>query len=466
MATIVTRAGKGSPLTNNEVDANFVNLNTELVGKVATVASADGSVAVTGTTAIDLAVVKAPAAMSVVVTVRNSTGATLTKGTVVYITGATGQTSTVSKAIATSDSTSAQTLGLIAADIPNNTTGSVILVGGLDDVDTSAYADGQQLYLSPTTAGGMTSTKPYAPNHLVYTAVVEYAHAVHGKLFVKVQNGYELDELHDVAAQTPTNGQTIVYNSTSGLWEKNTVSLTAGVNGTLAVTKGGTGATTLTGYIKGNSVYAFTASSTIPASDISSGAALSKTDDTNVTLTLGGSPTTSLLAATSLTLGWTGQLSVARGGTGAATLTGIVVGNGTSAFTTVTAPSGAVVGTTDTQTLTNKRVTPRMNSQSSTTSPWAWNSDSYDIQAFTALANALTINADAGTPTDGQRTVLRFKDDGTARTLTWTTGATNAFRAIGVTLPTTTVVGKTVYVGCLYNAFDSRWDAVAVSQEA
>jgi hypothetical protein len=243
-------------------------------------------------------------------------------------------------------------------------------------------------------------------------------------------------------------------------------SLTLGWTGQLGVARGGTGAATLTGYVKGTGTAALTASATIPASDISSGAALTKTDDTNVTLTLGGTPASALLAATSITAGWTGQLAVSRGGTGAATLTGIVVGNGTSAFTTVTAPSGTIVGTTDTQTLTNKRVTPRMNSQTTTTSPWAWNSDSYDIQAFTALANALTINADAGTPTDGQRAIFRFKDNGTARALTWTTGATKAFRAIGVTLPTTTVISKTVYVGCIYNSADSRWDAVAVSQEA
>lgn len=75
--------------------------------------------------------------------------------------------------------------------------------------------------------------------------------------------------------------------------------------------------------------------STISASDIVSGQALTKTDDTNVTLTLGGSPTTALLAATSLTLGWTGQLGVPRGGSGlaAATIHNLMIGNGTSPFT-------------------------------------------------------------------------------------------------------------------------------------
>jgi hypothetical protein len=127
---------------------------------------------------------------------------------------------------------------------------------------------------------------------------------------------------------------------------------------------------------------------------------------------------------------------------------------------TTTSPSGSgKISTTG-------GIVTRVNAQTTTTSPWAWNSDSYDQQSFSALANALTINADAGTPADGQKAVFRFKDNGTARALTWTTGASKAFRAIGVTLPTTTVINKTLYVGCIYNGADARWDAVAVAQEA
>jgi hypothetical protein len=229
---------------------------------VQTIASTDGSVTITGTTALDLSVAVAGSTSNVLLPVRNTTGATLTKGTAVYISGATGQLSTVSKAIATGDATSAQTLGLVTANIANNSNGNVTLIGTITNIDTSAYTDGQQLYLSPTTAGTLTGTKPYAPNHLVYMAVVESAHPSQGKLFVKVQNGYEMDELHDVSAQSPTNGQTLVYNSTTDLWEKNTVSLTAGVNGTLPVANGGTGATTLSsGYLlKGNGTSAVSAS--------------------------------------------------------------------------------------------------------------------------------------------------------------------------------------------------------------
>jgi hypothetical protein len=215
------------------------------------VTSTDGSVTVTTTgSTVDLSVAVAASTTNVIVQVRNTTGATLTKGTAVYISGATGQIPTVTKAQANSDASSAQTLGLISADLANNTNGYVTVIGLITDIDTSAYTDGAQLYLSGTTAGTLTATKTYAPTHLVYVAVVEYAHAVHGKLFVKVQNGYELDEIHNVSAQSPTNGQTIIYNQTTSLWEK--ANLTAGTgisvtNGAGSITVANTGVTSVSG---------------------------------------------------------------------------------------------------------------------------------------------------------------------------------------------------------------------------
>jgi hypothetical protein len=82
------------------------------------------------------------------------------------------------------------------------------------------------------------------------------------------------------------------------------------------------------------------------------------------------------------------------------------------------------------------------------------------------LAVPATIASPTGTSSEGQALVIRVKDNGTARALTWTTGASGAYRAVGVTLPTTTTAGKVLYVGCKYNSNDLRWDAIALSQEA
>lgn len=162
----------------------------------------------------------------------------------------------------------------------------------------------------------------------------------------------------------------------------------------------------------------------------------------------------------SLTADVKDTLAVANGGTGATTLTGVLKGNGTSAVTAVTAPSGTIVGTTDTQTLTSKRVTARIGTTASSSTPTP-SADDHDQYNVTALAAAATFGSPTGTPTDGQSLTIRIKDNGTARTLAW-----NAiYRAVGCTLPTTTVISKTVYIGLIYNGADSKWDAVAVSQE-
>jgi len=174
--------------------------------------------------------------------------------------------------------------------------------------------------------------------------------------------------------------------------------------------------------------------------------------------------------------GPTGAASTVAGPTGptgaASTVAGPTGPQGVAGPTGPTGPTGAAstvagpTGPTGPTGSTGSYAAPRVSSAASITSPLAWNSDNYDEYAATAQANALTISADAGTPVDGRKIIFRFKDNGTPQTLTWTTGSTNSFRAVGVTLPTTTVANKTAYVGCIYNAADSRWDAVAVAQEA
>lgn len=146
--------------------------------------------------------------------------------------------------------------------------------------------------------------------------------------------------------------------------------------------------------------------------------------------------------------------------------------NGGSHLTILT--SGNVgIGTTPSYKLdvsgkinTTNGILPRIYTTTTQASPWAWNSDTYDQLCITGLSNNLTINADAGTPTDGQKVIFRIKDNGTARTLTWTTSGSKSFRAIGLTLPTLTVASVVLYVGCIYNSADSYWDVVAVSVPA
>jgi len=154
--------------------------------------------------------------------VRNQTGSTLAAGTIVYINGATGNRPTVTPAQANNDANSAQTFGFVKTSIANNGFGFVIVRGELENINTSALTEGVQLYLSPTTAGTWTTTKPSAPQHLVYVGIVVRAHPTQGVILVAVQNGYEISELHDVKITGPTNGQVLKYDSTQSLWVNGT----------------------------------------------------------------------------------------------------------------------------------------------------------------------------------------------------------------------------------------------------
>ena len=168
---------------------------------------------------VNIASVNVQSSTNLIREVRNTTGATLTIGTVVYINGATGNKPTVAKAQANAESTSARTFGLIQSSIANNANGYVVVFGDLTGVDTSSFSEGAQLYLSPTTAGSYTSTKPVAPNHMVYVGKVTRSHPTLGQIEIDIQNGFEVDELHNVLITDEKDGDALVYEELSGLYK-------------------------------------------------------------------------------------------------------------------------------------------------------------------------------------------------------------------------------------------------------
>ena len=152
--------------------------------------------------------------------VKNATGSTINKGSVVYISGASGANALISLAQANSEMTSSSTIGLLESTLTTGSSGLVIVTGVISGVDTSAAVDGDPAYLSPTVAGGIVygvANKPKAPNHLVYLGTVTRAHATVGEIQIRVANGYELDELHDVQITSPTANDFLVRNG-SNLW--------------------------------------------------------------------------------------------------------------------------------------------------------------------------------------------------------------------------------------------------------
>jgi len=225
--------------------------STLTAGTGVTITNGAGSITIDATGAQEL----------LTATVKNAESVPITKGQVVYLFSATGNMPSVKLAANTSDATSAKTFGVVSStSIAANGTGTVTCVGVVDGLNLGAFNDGDTVYLGAT-AGTITATKPYAPNHLVYVGIIERANAGNGELYVKVQNGYELDEIHDVQiTSAPAAGALLMRDATNSLWKANRLSagtniavtnadtsVTIGLTGTVAVANGGTGVTTSTG---------------------------------------------------------------------------------------------------------------------------------------------------------------------------------------------------------------------------
>lgn len=154
------------------------------------------------------------------VPVKNNTGSTLNKGQVVYPSGSVGASGVIEVSLAqgNNDNNSAQTFGVVAESISNGQQGFIQTFGLMEGINTNGLTAGQVIYLSPTVAGGLTSTKPSAPNHMVYVGFCIRSNANNGIIFVRTQNGYELEELHNVKITNPQDGQVLKYQASTGLW--------------------------------------------------------------------------------------------------------------------------------------------------------------------------------------------------------------------------------------------------------
>jgi hypothetical protein len=178
---------------------------------------------------------------SATTTVRNESGATYLAGTVCILNGNSGNKPLAVKAQANSEATSSGTFGVIRYDLSTNTNGDAVTSGLLAGVDTSAYTAGQVLWLSPTTAGGYTTTKPSAPNHAVKVGIVQRSHATQGEIIIAIQNGFELEELHNVAITSVANNNIIAYDSATSLYKNidgTTLYDAAGVGVAMAIALG------------------------------------------------------------------------------------------------------------------------------------------------------------------------------------------------------------------------------------
>lgn len=267
-----------------------------------------------------------------------------------------------------------------------------------------------------------------------------------------------------------TSGGVLYYSgpttlASSAALSANALVIGGGAGVAPSTTTTGTGVVTAVGNAVNTSGGLVTQSGTLTASAVllggGSGTAIaSTTTGTGVVTAVGNAVNTSgglvtqsgTLAASALLLGGGSGTAISSTTTGSGVVTALGnAANATGGFATI---NGAA-------TLTNKRIDPRVSSTTSTSSITP-DISSYDQYCVTAQAATLTINAPIGTPVDGDKLIFRILDNGTSQTLSWNA----TFTAIGVTLPTATTISKTTYVGCIYNANNTRWDVVAATTQA
>jgi hypothetical protein len=162
--------------------------------------------------------------------VKNATGSTIAKGKAVYVSGAVGSSGHMEISLASnaSEASSSKTFGITRAQILNGADGEIVSEGLLQGINTVGANDGDPIWLG--TSGNLIfglANKPSSPNHLVFLGIViRGGQANTGSMFVKIQNGFEIEELHNVSITNPQNGDFLQYNSSTSTWQNINLDLT------------------------------------------------------------------------------------------------------------------------------------------------------------------------------------------------------------------------------------------------
>jgi hypothetical protein len=202
-------------LNTDKIDFNLATTDTAGVGQLVW-NNTDGT--------LDLGLqggLKNKVGQQLVVKARNTSGSLIAKGSVVKVVGVSGGFIGINLAQADNDANSATAFGIVAEDIADTSNGFVTINGIVHGVNTNAFTEGDILYLSPTTPGEITNVKPVSPAHIVVVGYVAKKSLTDGHILLHVQNGYELDELHNVTINplTLANNDVLSYESATSLWK-------------------------------------------------------------------------------------------------------------------------------------------------------------------------------------------------------------------------------------------------------
>jgi len=226
--------------------------------------------------------------------VYNGTGSTILKGAVLKATGVQGERFTVELFDASSGvDEELYLIGVAQADIPNATEGVVVSEGYVKHLNTSSYSVGTILYASET-AGAFTSTKPSSPNLGIPVAMVTKVDGTNGTIYVRLTLYSHLTEAHDVNISSPSNGEVLTYNSTSGVWE-NAAAPEGGIDTTGTITTGAIAIFTDSNTVKGDTSLFVTGNSLLTSYDIIAAGTLTVA---NITIGSTGTPTPAISVST------------------------------------------------------------------------------------------------------------------------------------------------------------------------